>query len=187
MSKISLLFKKSTSRANNWRILRIKNAKFEGYCFYTNTNIQGNFQICISVSLKKMLSLRRFTKLTSYQCFVTLKIAYLQSKNLMLFIRLHALVVFKNMLVKPIETSSPDLMNMVQKLTNQYTSTQVIAVHLLTILCYLHFQMQLLIPQLLGKNYTFMLEFQIKTINGIKFNLLKDIILRNWHLKLISA
>ena len=40
------------SRANNLRILRIKNAKFPGYCFYTNTNIYGDFQICISVPLK---------------------------------------------------------------------------------------------------------------------------------------
>ena len=28
-----------TSRANNSRILRIKNAKFSGYCFYMNANI----------------------------------------------------------------------------------------------------------------------------------------------------
>ena len=40
------------SRANNSRILRIKNAKFSGYCFYMNTNIQRDFQICISVPLK---------------------------------------------------------------------------------------------------------------------------------------
>ena len=39
------------SRANNSRILRIKNAKFSEYCFYMNTNIQGDFQICISVPL----------------------------------------------------------------------------------------------------------------------------------------
>ena len=51
----------------------------------------------------KILSLRRFTKLTNYQCFVILEIAYLQSKNLMLFIGLHILVVFKNMSVEPIE------------------------------------------------------------------------------------
>ena len=30
----------------------IKNAKFLEYCFYMNTNIEGNFRICISVSLK---------------------------------------------------------------------------------------------------------------------------------------
>ena len=40
-----------TSRANNLRILRIKNANFLGYCFCKNTNIQGDFQICISVLL----------------------------------------------------------------------------------------------------------------------------------------
>ena len=40
-----------TSRVNNLRILRIKNAKSLGYCFYTDTNIWRNFQICISVPL----------------------------------------------------------------------------------------------------------------------------------------
>ena len=37
---------------NNSRILRIKNAKFSGYYFYVNWNIQKDFQICISVPLK---------------------------------------------------------------------------------------------------------------------------------------
>ena len=41
----------------------------------------------------------------------------------MSFIGEHALVVFKNMSVKPIETLLPFLMNMVQKLTSQCTST----------------------------------------------------------------
>ena len=36
---------------NNSRILTIKNAKFSGYYFYTNSNIRGDFQICISVPL----------------------------------------------------------------------------------------------------------------------------------------
>ena len=50
--KISLLFKKlQTSRTNNSKILRIKNARFSGYCFCMNTNKWGNSQICISVSL----------------------------------------------------------------------------------------------------------------------------------------
>ena len=40
-----------TSRANNSRILRIKNMKLSGYCFYINTNTQGDFQICITVPL----------------------------------------------------------------------------------------------------------------------------------------
>ena len=33
----------------------IKNAKLSGYCFYMNTNIQGDFQICISVPLTLFL------------------------------------------------------------------------------------------------------------------------------------
>ena len=47
MLKISLLFKKLTNldTYNNSRILRIKNAKFSGYCFYMNTNIYEDFQI----------------------------------------------------------------------------------------------------------------------------------------------
>ena len=39
MLKITLLFKKSTSLANNSRILRIKNPTFSGHCFYMKTNI----------------------------------------------------------------------------------------------------------------------------------------------------
>ena len=31
----------------------IKNAKLSGYYFYMNLNIQGDFQICISVPLKQ--------------------------------------------------------------------------------------------------------------------------------------
>ena len=40
-----------TSRINNSRILRIRNAKYAGYCFYVNRNIYGDFQICICASL----------------------------------------------------------------------------------------------------------------------------------------
>ena len=39
------------SRANNPRILRIEKIKFSRYCFYLNTNIQGDCQIYISVPL----------------------------------------------------------------------------------------------------------------------------------------
>ena len=50
--KISLLFNKFTNfTANNSIILRIRNAKFSGYCFYMNTNIKRDFQICFSVPL----------------------------------------------------------------------------------------------------------------------------------------
>ena len=41
-----------TSRINNTRILRIKNAKFSGYSFYMNTSIWGDFQICTGVPLR---------------------------------------------------------------------------------------------------------------------------------------
>ena len=40
-----------TSRANNSIILRIKSAKFSGHCFYMNTNINRDFQVCINVPL----------------------------------------------------------------------------------------------------------------------------------------
>ena len=53
MLKFSLLFKKLTNlRGNNSRIDRIKNAKFSEYFLCINTNIQGDFQLCISVPLK---------------------------------------------------------------------------------------------------------------------------------------
>ena len=48
--KISVLFMKLTNFTGKYsRIVRIKIAKFSGYCFYMNTNIQGDFQIYISV------------------------------------------------------------------------------------------------------------------------------------------
>ena len=53
MLKISLLFKKFTNfTGNNSRFLRIKNANFSRYCFYINTNIYWDFQICVSVLLR---------------------------------------------------------------------------------------------------------------------------------------
>ena len=41
---------------NNSRILRIQNVKFSGYYFYVNTNIQRDFEICISVPLNHTIS-----------------------------------------------------------------------------------------------------------------------------------
>ena len=38
-------------RANNSTILKIKNAKFSGYWFYTNTNVKGDLQIYLQISL----------------------------------------------------------------------------------------------------------------------------------------
>ena len=55
MLKTSLLLKKFTNFTdNNSRILKIKNAKFSGYCFYININIYRGFQICISVPLSNL-------------------------------------------------------------------------------------------------------------------------------------
>ena len=45
------------SRADNSRILRIENAEFSEYCFYMNTNIQGDFQVSISVPLRPLDSI----------------------------------------------------------------------------------------------------------------------------------
>ena len=42
------------------RVLGNKKAKLSGYCFYMNTNIQGNFEICINVFL--VWALLRTTK-----------------------------------------------------------------------------------------------------------------------------
>ena len=59
-----------TLRVNNSIIIRIKNA-FSGYYFYINTNIYGDFQICISVTLN---SLQVFTYLVSTpKSFIKLK------------------------------------------------------------------------------------------------------------------
>ena len=40
----------------------IKKAKFSGYCFYMNTNLQGDFRICISVPVKEFLVLKKKKK-----------------------------------------------------------------------------------------------------------------------------
>ena len=53
MLKIAYFLRKiQTLRVNNSRILTIKNAELSGYYFWTNLNIWGNVQICISVPLK---------------------------------------------------------------------------------------------------------------------------------------
>ena len=55
-NKKLFLRKMQTLRVNNSRIVWIKNAKFLEYYFFMNTNIEENFQICISVPLKKSFS-----------------------------------------------------------------------------------------------------------------------------------
>ena len=69
MLKISLLFKKFT----NFRIIRIKNAKFSEYCFYMNTNMQGDFEICISVPLSmfdELKEVKYFKEVTDFKNFI---------------------------------------------------------------------------------------------------------------------
>ena len=53
VKKQPILREIQTSRVNNSRIPKIRNAKFPGYCFSKNSNIQRNFQIYISAPLKK--------------------------------------------------------------------------------------------------------------------------------------
>ena len=53
-NKKKTLKKLQTSRVNNPRILTIKKADVASvYYFYINTNIDGDFQICISVPLRQ--------------------------------------------------------------------------------------------------------------------------------------
>ena len=47
-----------TLRVNNLRILGVKNAKFSGYYYHMNINIQRIFQICISVPLILQIACR---------------------------------------------------------------------------------------------------------------------------------
>ena len=64
------LGKIQTLRVHNSGILRIQNAKFSGYYLCMNTNIWEDFQICISVPLRKLYhhmprdSLSQFTNLS---------------------------------------------------------------------------------------------------------------------------
>ena len=55
-----------TSRVNNSRVLRIKNAKFSGYCFYMNTNIERDFQFRISVPLSTSFAFAKIRSLIKY-------------------------------------------------------------------------------------------------------------------------
>ena len=52
--------------ASNLRILRIQNTKFSGYHFYMNTNIKGDFQICISVPLNLEMCAHIFVLMVAF-------------------------------------------------------------------------------------------------------------------------
>ena len=72
-----------TPRANISRILRIKNAKFWGFCFYVNTNILGDFQICISVPLIRVITMwwSHFSKLKPLRVSEEVMKSFLNIKN----------------------------------------------------------------------------------------------------------
>ena len=68
MLKIRLFKKFTKFTGKNSRILRIKNAKFSGYCFYINTNMELDFQICISVPLRwrhPITTIRKYRRVIS--------------------------------------------------------------------------------------------------------------------------
>ena len=50
-----LLEKYCSSWTTETFLVRIKNPKLSGYCFYVNTKILGDFQICISVPFNRKL------------------------------------------------------------------------------------------------------------------------------------
>ena len=55
--------------------------KFSGYCFFMKTNIYGDFQICISASLKHFMNLiKPFSPVKwLWSCFVNYKISLFKS------------------------------------------------------------------------------------------------------------
>ena len=57
-----MLRKTQILRVNNSRSLTIKNAKLSGCYFFSNLNVQGDFQICISVPLIWKTFLFTFTQ-----------------------------------------------------------------------------------------------------------------------------
>ena len=57
MLEIGLLFKKFTNlQENKQTILRIKNAKFSGYCSYINTNIQLQENCLLKLNTENLTS-----------------------------------------------------------------------------------------------------------------------------------
>ena len=55
MFKISLLLSLQTSRVNNSKILRIKNAKFSVYCFYMNINMKEILICMLSACMQTVI------------------------------------------------------------------------------------------------------------------------------------
>ena len=74
---------------NNSRTVTLKNAKFSGHYFYTNSNILGDFQICISLPLNQRRTLKvQLCKLHNNKCMT----ASTQITNTEIFAFITALV-----------------------------------------------------------------------------------------------
>ena len=101
MLKVGCFLRKpQISQVNNSRILRIKNAKLIGYCFYMNPNMQGNFQICISEPLKVVPATFLLV------CFVCLKDSTFKTRKNVFYFTWKALFVFEIIRFKLIRYSN---------------------------------------------------------------------------------
>ena len=63
----------------------IKKAKVSGYCFYITENIQGDFQICISVPLILIRSINVTYETASYELQVMSRELHLNCKLRVIF------------------------------------------------------------------------------------------------------
>ena len=82
MLKISLLFKEFTDwRVNNSRIVRIKNAKLSGSCFYMKINVQGDFHISELLQWNQMNILDNAIFIPAVENTATLDIIFLFIEN----------------------------------------------------------------------------------------------------------
>ena len=82
MLKISLLFKEFTDwRVNNSRIVRIKNAKLSGSCFYMKINVQEDFHISELLQWNQMNILDNAIFIPAVENTATLDIIFLFIEN----------------------------------------------------------------------------------------------------------
>ena len=82
MLKISLLFKEFTDwRVNNSRIVRIKNAKLSGSCFYMKINVQGDLHISELLQWNQMNILDNAIFIPAVENTATLDIIFLFIEN----------------------------------------------------------------------------------------------------------
>lgn len=96
---------------NNSRVSRINNAKFSGYCFYTNPSIEGNFQICFSVPFNEQtifliictylycnlhsFKLTQFSSVISQKFFIFNQIFFIERSTIKCFLNTLSPVIIK--------------------------------------------------------------------------------------------